>query len=209
MATIGRAFAFYVKYWHIMEYEKEHRVVVLAKSLRSREREEAKKQIEAVRERANEQAAVLLGECGQAMKDHFVKLSCQVHRYTWERTILQDWYVLYKLANTGRGRKAWRLGGASIECLPSKKTPSILLGLRAPTVAGVEELEGVLGGCVCRGADLKGWNANWIFFAEVPIKLRGWANWKLLDLDGKHLVEETRKAMRKIDSKVVKTLLSL
>ena len=210
MATIGRAFAFYIKYWGQMEYMKEHGEEALAKAPRQHHWEETKKQIKAVRERANEQAALLIEECGEVMKDHFEKLGCAVYRETRESTAQMDWYVYYDQAKQGRGRKTWRTGmGVCIDCPPRKKTPSILLRLWTPTVAGAKELEGLLGECVCRGADLTGWGASCVFFAQVPIKLSGWDNWKRLERDGKRLVEETRKALEKINRKVVRTLLRL
>ena len=183
----------------------------LAKAPRQHHWEETKKQIKAVRERANEQAALLIEECGEVMKDHFEKLGCEVYRETRESTAQKDWYVYYDLAKKGRGRKTWRTGmGVCIDCPPRKKTPSILLRLWTPSVAGVEELEGVLGECVCRGAELTGWSASCVFFAQVPIELGGWDNWKRLERDGKRLVEETREAMKKkINGKVVRKLLSL
>lgn len=212
MTTIGRAFAFYIKYWGQMAYLAEHDEEALAKAKRQHHWEETTIQIEAVRKRANEQAALLLRECGAAMKDHFEKRGCEMDRGTPEHFIERDWYVYYNLAKNGRGRKVRRAAmGAVIDCLPGGRTPSILLGLWTPTVAGVEELERLLGECPCRGRDLKGgWSPTWVFFDQVPIKLGSWNNWKQLESDGKFLVEQTRRAVRsKIDPRVVKKLLSL
>ena len=210
MATIGRAFAFYIKYWHEMEHMREQGFESLAKGLRRQEREETRKQIDAVRERAGRQAALLVEECGKVMKAHFKKLGCEVYLRTRESTAEKEWYVYYDLR--GRGRRAWRTGmGASIDCLPDQETPAILLRLVAPTAAQVGELEGVLGEPVCKPGDLKrDWFAGSVFFAAVPIELAGWGSRKRLEADGDRLVEGTRKALSKrIDRKVVGTLLSL
>lgn len=72
MTTIGRAFAFYIKYWGQMEYIRENGVETLAQAPRQHYWEEVKKQLEAVRVRADAQAARLIVQCGEMMKDHFL-----------------------------------------------------------------------------------------------------------------------------------------
>ena len=137
MTTVGRAFAFYVKYWNEMEaLYGEEGTEALLKSVPKRERQEMKEQIQAVGERAGEQAAALLNECGEAICDHFEQtLACEMKRETRASIVKERWYVLYDLR--GRKRRAWDWDvGVAIMCPPDKTTPAILLSLCGPGRSG-------------------------------------------------------------------------
>jgi hypothetical protein len=215
MAIIGRAFAFYVKYWEHMEalYGERDEQEKEALSKHLPEREETMKQIEEVGERAGEQAAALLTACGKEIEDYFSKsLECEASRHSRESTIEKDWGVEYYLRRMGRGRgRAWD-GDMRVDIIrpPDEATPAILLSFWAPGgLAGEKKLERILPSTLkWRGKDF-GWVHGRVFFAEAPIDLGDWKDLKAIEQKGKALVAKTREALGIIHKRDIKKLFEL
>jgi hypothetical protein len=213
MATIGRAFAFYVKHWESMEVlygpANERERDALLKHLKGEKRQEMKKKVDAVGRRAGEQAAALLSECGRLIDEHFRHLGYVASLYSRPSTIEKDWEAEYRVRRHGKGRqRTGKWVGANVIWPRGKNRPAIVLWLW--TTGGreaEEELASKLEGCVeyrSHSPELEDWGWGSVIFGVVPIRAAALRRFRDLEKEGERLVRETGKALRAIGKRHLK-----
>src|ERR1035437_2771574 len=100
MATVGRAFGFYIRYWQEMEAFYEDKAPLEPSS-----KQDISEMIRKVGDRACEQAGKLLTKCGEEIDKHFSEIrACRAKVTSRNSTIENDWWIDVRLEPSGSGK---------------------------------------------------------------------------------------------------------
>jgi hypothetical protein len=208
MATIGRAFGFYIKYWQEMEafYEDEA-------PLGPSSKEDMLEMIEKVGDRACTQAADLLTACGNEIDKYFSEtLGCQSKVRCQYRTMRNEWYNIVRLAPS-RSRKSNNLfwtTGAFITDSNDDRGPAMFLYIWAGGRNGqrqrqaAEELANLLAKKSVKGADMA---LGAVAFGRISLREK--VGKRTFDIEKEGIVNEVKGLLKKIHKKDVDTLFEI
>lgn len=195
MATVGRVFGFYIKYWEQMEamYRSENQALL---SLLPNG-EEGSAMVKAVGKRADTQAARLLKDCASEMEGYFSGTGlCKVRPCSLPSTIETQWYSKMQVWPRGTGKKRVNhYTGVAIDRLDG--TPALLFYLWVRGGRAAEEaLARKLGRTVIRrSSELVGWGTGSVIFGSIPLSLD---DHKRFEIKKEPLLEKTRGVLNRI-----------
>jgi hypothetical protein len=205
MTNAGRAFGFYIKYWHEMEYalyrsdeRKEHRKELT---------EETCKMIDEVGRRADDQAAELIKRCCTQIEERFGELSCHVKRVNQRdatRSKYGWWAELWLWPKPGRNHWRWQVGISVEE--DRKGSPAIFLYLWMQGRRKAEEkLVKVFGERIkYRSGDFDDWNPGSVFIGDaIPLRADNHDGFKV---DADKLLNELQERLKLITKRDVRRL---
>lgn len=205
MATVGRAFGFYIKYWQEMEACFVDKLPLMPPP-----KKDTPEMIKKVGFRAREQAAKLLKSCGVEIREHFSEtLGCQAKVRSQRDTIENFWTIEVRLGRRG-GRKSrnilWTTGAFIVDS-HDDPDPAIFLYVWTSGQNGQggrqaeEDLAKLFGEKRVKGrADAIGANVGTVAFGKIPLKEK--VDNKTFDIEEEDLLEEVRgllKTFRKKD----------
>jgi hypothetical protein len=204
MATIGRAFGFYLKYWQEMQAHYEDKTPLGPSS-----KKDTEEMIRKVGERACEQAAEFLTKCGAVIEEYFSDtVECQARVRSRPTYIKKYWEIDVRLGRRGSRKTATLLWttGASIDKSHNDTDPALFLyiwvrGSRGQGSAQVEEdLDKLLGEqrIKYQAAEL-GWYKGTAIFGKIPLSKR--VNAKTFEIDEEKLLDEVSDFLKTIGKK--------
>jgi len=211
MATIGRAFGFYVKFWQEMQacYEDIPAQSVLTKSLPA----ESRGMIEAVGKRAGEQAAAFLASIRHEIEAHFRQLGCQAKSRNRPTYLKTHWSVEVRLDPKGRrqtARKHWSTGVSIAGDLDARGGPVVSLyfwiwaegsndqGSRRAE----DQLAGTLGAQRTKYRGSTDGDTGSVVYGELP--LTGRLNKRDFGIGKEELIESARGVLKTINKRDIR-----
>lgn len=212
MATIGRAFGFYVKYWQEMEAFYEGKA-----SLGPSSTQDTSEMITKVGDCACEQAAKLLTKCGEEIVKHFSEiLGCRAKITSRNSTRKNDWWIDVSLDPLGSGntpKGCWSTG-AIIGESSDDPDPAVILYIYASGRNGQgarqaeEDLAKLLGKERIRGRSaVTGCYVGTVWFGRVPLSER--VSDKTFDIDEEELIKKVKGLLGTIRSEDVDELFKI
>jgi hypothetical protein len=177
MTTVGRAFGFYIKYWHEMQavYEDKTPLGVTSKA-------DTPAMIKRVGDRASEQAAKLLEKCGIEIDKYFSKTpACRAKvrsRFTFMK---KYWEIQIRLRRTDNRKTAKLLWftGATIDKSHDDREPALFLWMwvggsnRQGRGQAEEDLAKLLGETRVRARAVElSWSKGTVAFGKIRLERR-------------------------------------
>lgn len=216
MASVGRAFGFYIKYWQEMQacYEDGAKLAVSGAISKKDTQEKIKK----VGDCAGKQAAALLTDCGTEICKHFNEnLGCRTRVFSRQATKEKNWQIGVKL-DRGAGRKSkmvrWQIGVWIAERRDGIE-PTLFLWIWARGQNGKgerqaeEEIADIFGDdrAKCRSKNMGGaWGPGIVAFGEVSLKDKVGNDF---DIKREDILKEVKSSLSNVGKRDVERLFQI